>query len=108
MLGWLDVGHFIHFTLPRDGGGFRLVSRFWLFDVDVSAGSSLRFAGGRGRALANTTAVRAVAARASGGGPPGALGRALWTHASEEMRVLASFLPALYGSKGREREVAVS
>ena len=108
VLGWLDVGHFIHFTLPRDGGGFRLVSRFWLFDVDVSAGSSLHFAGGLVRALANTTAVRSVAARAIGGGPPGALGRALWTHASEEMRVLASFLPALYGSKGGEREVAVS
>ena len=51
VLGWLDVGHFIHFTKPlttttatphdsssRGGGGeggFELRSRFWLGDVAV-------------------------------------------------------------------------
>lgn len=38
-LGWLDVGHFLHFTQPLPGGaaGFELRSRFWLGDVDLPA-----------------------------------------------------------------------
>ena len=110
VLGWLDVGHFIHFTLPRRGPrrGFRLLSRFWLFDVDVVDGAALSFARSLVRAVANTTPVRSLAARAIGGGPPVALGRALWTHASEEMRVLAAFLPALHAERGDRRDVAVS
>jgi hypothetical protein len=42
-LGWLDVGHFLHFTQPLPGGavGFELRSRFWLGDVDLPADVSL-------------------------------------------------------------------
>jgi len=37
VFGWLDVGHFLHFTqpLPNNSGGFELRSRFWLGDVDL-------------------------------------------------------------------------
>lgn len=110
VLGWLDVGHFVHFTLPREdeAGGFRLLSRFWLFDVDVARGSGLGFMSSVVRAVANTTPVRSVAARAIGGGSPEALGMALWTHASEEFRVLASFLPALHADRDQRREVCIT
>jgi len=37
IFGWLDVGHFLHFTqpLPNNAAGFELRSRFWLGDVDL-------------------------------------------------------------------------
>jgi len=36
-LGWLNVGHFVHFTQPLADGaeGFELRSRFWLGDVEM-------------------------------------------------------------------------
>jgi hypothetical protein len=38
-LGWLNVGHFMHFTVPLPNGkvGFELRSRFWLGDVELPA-----------------------------------------------------------------------
>jgi len=39
MFGWVDVGHFIHFTKPLEGceSGFELRSRFWLGEIELSS-----------------------------------------------------------------------
>jgi hypothetical protein len=107
-LGWLDVGHFIHFTkpLPADDGGiasegFELRSRFWLGDVAISNDSTNGFLKRSiispiVRTIANTRVIRYIASRVIEGRSQLQVAIANWTHAVEEFSVLASFLKEAY------------
>ncbi|KAJ8613258.1 hypothetical protein CTAYLR_004540 [Chrysophaeum taylorii] len=104
-LGWLDVGHFVHYPVPTPDG-FELRSRFWLGDIDLPHDSRLRLCRGLVKAVANTRAVRAFAARVVDGRESlFDLGRATYRHATEEFSVLATFLADAYAKRAHLRGV---
>ena len=92
--GWIDVGHFIHFTQTQQEGGFVLQSRFWLGDIDLPQDNYYPTLLKRPlRRLLNTRKVRSFAARFIDGRQSlFHLGLANYRHASEEFGVLATFL----------------
>ncbi|KAJ1447307.1 hypothetical protein M885DRAFT_543253 [Pelagophyceae sp. CCMP2097] len=88
--GWLDVGHFVHFTQPAVGG-FELRSLFWMGDISIPADNVLRFVPGA-HTLLNTRLARSAAARLIEGRSLFDLGVANFRHATEEFAILATFL----------------
>mmetsp|Transcript_35401 Transcript_35401/g.61163 ORF Transcript_35401/g.61163 Transcript_35401/m.61163 type:complete len:298 (+) Transcript_35401:217-1110(+) len=102
VLGWLDVGHFIHFTRPLPNGrnGFELASRFWIGDdiaVDAQGSWWLKtVVAPLVSRVANNNIMRNVAARMLEGRTPLSLACANWRHATEEFSILSSFVQGAY------------
>lgn len=95
--GWLDVGHFIHFSAKENAAGFQLRSRFWLGHIDIPVDNRLRLCNGIVTSIVNTRLARSFAARFIDGRKSlFDLGVANYRHAREEFAVLASFLAEAY------------
>lgn len=95
--GWLDVGHFIHFSVKESVAGFQLRSRFWLGHIDLPLDNRLRLCNGIVTSIVNTRLARSFAARFIDGRKSlFDLGVANYRHAKEEFAVLASFLADAY------------